>query len=117
MRYSLTHAVCVPLAVFTPLLAHAQRDATQPLSATPVLESPAVISLRRGPGHLRTLRVLVGGDSADYLFDTGGGVTVISPQDSALVGCVPGGRGFGVRLTGEALTGRNCANVTIGAGR
>jgi hypothetical protein len=116
MRYSLTHAVCVPLAVFTPLLAHAQRDATQPLSATPVLESPAVISLRRGPGHLRTLRVLVGGDSADYLFDTGGGVTVISPQDSALVGCVPGGRGFGVRLTGEALTGRNCANVTIGAG-
>jgi hypothetical protein len=116
MRYSLMHAVCVPLAAFTPLLAHAQRDAARSPSVAPALENPAVIPLQRGPGHLRTLRVQVGGDSADYLFDTGGGVTVISPQDSALLGCVAGGRGFGVRLTGEALTGRNCANVTIGVG-
>ena len=62
------------------------------------------------------MRVRVGADSADYLFDTGGGVTVISPQDSALLGCTPGGRGFGVRLTGEILSGNNCANVTLGVG-
>lgn len=62
------------------------------------------------------MRVRVGADSADYLFDTGGGVTVISPRDSALLGCTPGSRGFGVRLTGEVLSGHTCANVTLGVG-
>lgn len=62
------------------------------------------------------MRVRVGIDSADYLFDTGGGITVISPRDSALLGCTPGGRGFGVRLTGEVLSGHNCANVMLGVG-
>lgn len=75
--------------------------------------TPATIPLSRGPGHLRTIRVRVGRDTVDYLFDTGGGVTVISPQDSAQLGCLVGGKGFGVRLTGEVLTGRKCANVSL----
>lgn len=77
---------------------------------------PAVIPLSSGSGHLRTIRVRVGRDTADYLFDTGGGVTVVSPQDSARLGCVVGGKGFGVRLTGEVLAGRKCANVALGIG-
>lgn len=85
-------------------------------ASTSSLSAPVTIPFTRGPGHLRTIRVRVGPDSADYLFDTGGGVTVISPQDSALLGCTPGGRGFGVRLTGEVLSGRTCANVTLGVG-
>jgi hypothetical protein len=78
--------------------------------------APVTIPFTRGPGHLRTIKVRVGADSADYLFDTGGGVTVISPQDSARLGCTPGGRGFGVRLTGEVMSGRTCANVALGIG-
>ena len=78
--------------------------------------APTVIALSRGAGHLRTIRVRVGRDTADYLFDTGGGVTVISPRDSAQLGCTIGGKGFGVRLTGEVLTGRTCANVSLGIG-
>ena len=90
---------------------------THPLHAqTQRGAAPAVIALSRGPGHLRTIRVRVGRDTADYLFDTGGGVTVISPQDSAQLGCVIGGKGFGVRLTGEVLAGRKCANVSLGIG-
>lgn len=77
---------------------------------------PVVIPLQRHAGHLRTIRVRVGGDTADYLFDTGGGTTVISPRDSAVLGCTPGGTRFGVRLTGEVLSGRTCANVAIGVG-
>lgn len=76
----------------------------------------STIPLHRGPGHLRTIQVRVGADSAPYLFDTGGGVDVISPRDSATLGCTPGGLGFGVRLSGEALSGRTCANVTLGIG-
>ncbi|HEX6533877.1 MAG TPA: retropepsin-like aspartic protease [Gemmatimonadaceae bacterium] len=78
--------------------------------------APVVIPLQRHAGHLRTIRVRVGGDTADYLFDTGGGTTVISRLDSAALGCTPGGRSFGVRLTGEVLSGRTCANVTLGIG-
>lgn len=85
-------------------------------SSTASLSAPATIPFTRGPGHLRTIKVRAGTDSADYLFDTGGGVTVISPQDSALLGCTPGGQGFGVRLTGEVLSGHTCANVTLGVG-
>ena len=78
---------------------------------------PDTLQLHRGPGHLRTLTVRVAGRDVEYLFDTGGGVTVISPEDSAALGCVPGGKGFGVRLTGEPLRGRNCANVDLAIGR
>ncbi|HEX6533728.1 MAG TPA: hypothetical protein VF041_03975, partial [Gemmatimonadaceae bacterium] len=77
---------------------------------------PVVIPLQRHAGHLRTIRVRVGADTADFLFDTGGGTTVISARDSAALGCTPGGRRFGVRLTGEVLSGRTCANVTLGVG-
>jgi hypothetical protein len=95
--------------------ARAQQNAVAPASESSLL-APVTIPFTRGAGHLRTIKVHVGGDSADYLFDTGGGVNVISPQDSALLGCTPGGRGFGVRLTGEVLSGRTCANVTLGVG-
>jgi len=74
------------------------------------------LPLHRGPGHLRTITVRVAGRDVEYLFDTGGGVTVISPEDSVTLGCVPGSKGFGVRLTGEPLRGRNCANVNLTIG-
>ena len=95
--------------------AAAQQDARALTSGSRV-SAPVTIPFTRGPAHLRTIKVPVGADSADYLFDTGGGVTVLSPQDSALLGCTPGGQRFGVRLTGEVLSGRTCANVTLDVG-
>jgi len=87
------------------------------LAFTPhVPDGPVTIPFARAARHLRTIRVRVGADSADYLFDTGGGVTVISPRDSTILGCTPGGRSFGVRLTGEVLSGRVCAGVPLGIG-
>lgn len=86
-------------------------------AASSLAAQPDTLPLHRGPGHLRTLTVRVAGHDVEYLFDTGGGVTVISPEDSATLGCVPGSRGFGVRLTGEPLRGRNCANVDLAIGR
>lgn len=101
----------------TLVLAGARVDAQAPEPvASPSLASPVEIPLRRGPGHLRTIRVRVGTDTADYLFDTGGGTTVVSPRDSAALDCTPGGKSFGVRLTGQVLSGRTCADVTLGVG-
>ena len=114
MRSFIPGAACALLFSAALAPAGAQRS-TLAAAMTPLAE-PVTIRFTRGAAHLRTIRVLVGRDSADYLFDTGGGITVISPQDSASLGCTPGGQGFGVRLTGEALSGRTCANVRLGIG-
>jgi len=115
MRSIITGVVGALLLCTLSASARAQQDMVAGASESSLL-APVTIPFTRGAGHLRTMKVRVGGDSADYLFDTGGGVNVISPQDSALLGCTPGGHGFGVRLTGEVLTGRTCANVTLGVG-
>lgn len=109
-------ATCALLCFAVAAPARAQRSAFAATTNAATLAAPVTIPLSRGAGHLRTLKVRVGTDSADYLFDTGGGITVISPQDSATLGCTPGGRGFGVRLTGEVLSGPTCANVALGVG-
>jgi hypothetical protein len=116
MRSLIPGATCALLLVAAAEPVRAQHDAFVTTPAPTALAAPVTIPLTRGAGHLRTIKVRVGRDSADYLFDTGGGITVISPQDSAMLGCTPGGKGFGVRLTGEALAGRTCANVTLGVG-
>ena len=115
---SLVGGACCALTLVAAQPAASQSYASQSMerSSPAARAQPEVIPLTRGAGHLRTIRVRVGTDSADYLFDTGGGITVISPRDSAGLGCTPGGRGFGVRLTGEVLSGHNCANVTLGIG-
>ena len=116
MKTSIAGAGCALLLVAASSPSRAQRRASGIAAPAPSATAPLTIPFTRGPGHLRTITVRVGTDSAAYLFDTGGGITVISPQDSAMLGCLPGGRGFGVRLTGEVLSGRNCANVTLGIG-
>ena len=108
------HRVIIALSALAALTTVTATATAQRTHAEP--NAPAIIPLHRGPAHLRTIQVRVGADTADYLFDTGGGVTVISPRDSATLGCTPGGKMFGVRLTGEALSGRSCANVTLGVG-
>ena len=116
MRSLVTGASCALLLFAATESAGAQHSAFAAPANMATLATPVTIPFTRGPGHLRSIRVRVGADSADYLFDTGGGITVISPQDSAALGCIPGARSFGVRLTGEVLAGRTCANVTLGVG-
>jgi hypothetical protein len=116
MHAPIIGAGCALLLVTAAAPAAAQLHTSTSTSTDGRLSAPVILPLTRGPAHLRTIKVRVGSDSADYLFDTGGGITVISPHDSAALGCTPGGRGFGVRLTGEVLSGTNCANVTLGVG-
>ncbi|HET7550072.1 MAG TPA: retropepsin-like aspartic protease [Gemmatimonadaceae bacterium] len=110
-----TGLLALAAATASTLPAQAAQLAVPPAVRT-AAAAPTVIPLQRHAGHLRTISVRVGNDTVDYLFDTGGGTTVISPRDSAALGCTPGGKQFGVRLTGEALSGRTCANVTLGVG-
>jgi hypothetical protein len=85
-------------------------------AARPEHAGLAVIPLHHYRGWLRTIRVQVGTDSLDFLFDTGGGVNVVSPEVAAKLGCRPAGRSVGFRMTGERLSGPLCADVELGVG-
>jgi hypothetical protein len=80
------------------------------------VDSPVVIPLHHYRGWLRTVRVQVGADTLDFLFDTGGGVDVVSPEVAAKLACTPAGRSVGFRMTGEQLSGPVCADVELGVG-
>lgn len=81
-----------------------------------IAQSPIVIPLGHPTPTMRTVRVAIGGDSLDFLFDTGGGVTVISPEVAAKIGCTPSGRSVGFRMTGQMLAGPYCHDVALSVG-
>jgi hypothetical protein len=84
-------------------------------AASPV---PADVRLTLEP-YFRDLRVIqlkAGARSLTMLVDTGGGVTAISPEIAASIGCTPHGTDVGHRMTGEAVTFQRCASVTLATG-
>lgn len=87
----------------------AQRPAK--VSPPPRAAAPITIPLQRYQGRLRTMRVVVGGRPLDFLFDTGGGLTLVSPAVAGRVRCVPSGRSVGFRMSGERLDMPMCAGA------
>lgn len=62
---------------------------------------------------IRTVEVTVAGETGQFLFDTGGGVSVISPALAEKAGCTPFAQITGFRLTGERLTMPRCDDLAI----
>jgi hypothetical protein len=98
-------------------LLHTATPAARPPRPTPP-NAATVVPLRRiGAGRLRAVRVRVGDDSLDFLLDTGNGTTLLARDLAPRVGCKPGGRMVGYRMTGEKLAGEDtCAGVRIEVG-
>jgi hypothetical protein len=65
---------------------------------------------------MRTVRVVVAGDTLDFLFDTAAGFTTITPELAARIGCVPSGRVSGRRMTGQPIEAPVCHDVALGVG-
>jgi hypothetical protein len=87
------------------------------LAAAPIVaRAQTVIPLAHPTPTIRTVRVVVANDTLDFLFDTGGGVTVISPAVAAKIGCAPSGRSVGFRMTGQMLAGPYCHDVALSLG-
>ena len=83
-----------------------------PITVIPSVNSPAepiTIPLKKYQGRLRSMRVNVAGDSLDFLFDTGGGWTLVSPGVAGRTQCSPAGRSVGYRMTGERIEVSVCA--------
>jgi hypothetical protein len=59
-------------------------------------------------GKIPAFRASVNGHEGFFLFDTGGGISVLSPEFAHFSGCTPWGQMTGFRMTGERLDFQRC---------
>lgn len=71
-----------------------------------------VLPLSPYVGKLRSLE-LASPPGGRLLFDTGGGLTLLSPDLAARAGCVPYTRRTGLRMSGERFDVASCGPVTL----
>ena len=77
---------------------------------------PQVIKLERFRKALWKVHITVKGKAGDFLFDTGGGVTLLSEEFSKGVDCNYWGRLTGYNMFGKRSDGPHCDNVQLNAG-
>ncbi len=78
--------------------------------------TPEVIRLQRFRKALWTIHVTVKGQEGDFLFDTGGGVTLVTEEFSKRIECRYWGRRTGYNMFGKRGDGPHCDGVPIAAG-
>lgn len=78
--------------------------------------APVEIAMRPYIATLRTVSVTVGRETLPFLFDTGGGFTVLTPETARVAGCAPFGRLTGFRSSGERLDLPRCGPVKLVVG-
>ncbi len=79
---------------------------------------PIRLTLRRyypGTG-LRTVDVTVNGHASPFIFDTGAGATVLTPQEIRYAGCKPFGKVTQFRAQGGKITSSRCGPVKLDIG-
>jgi predicted aspartyl protease len=74
-------------------------------------DKPKEITLDKYMSRLRTIKAQFGSDSFDFIFDTGGGLTLLTPDLADKVGCTPFGRITCFRMTGERIDVQRCGEV------
>ena len=74
-----------------------------------------VIDLIPHPGGtlMMTLHSTVRGHEGNFMFDTGGGISYISPGFAQTVGCKPWGQITGFTLTGQRLDMPRCDSLSF----
>lgn len=96
-----------------------QTDAARPRTVAarpPRPDAPIELVLEPYVGALRTVRAKIGEREAPFLFDTGGGGTVLSLASAKAAGLVPFGRGTGFRHNGERIDGQWGGPMTLSLG-
>jgi hypothetical protein len=78
--------------------------------------SSSVISLQPLSGRFLTVRASIAGHEGTFLFDSGSGVSNITPEFAGKIGCKPWGLISGARMTGQRLDMQRCDNVAVRLG-
>jgi hypothetical protein len=87
-------------------------------AAAPRPRPLAVFDLQPHPGgtYMMTLRANVRGHDGLFVFDTGGGLTYVSPAFAQEIGCKPWGQLSGFVLTGQRLDLKRCDELNFDIG-
>ncbi len=80
------------------------------------LGAPAVIRLEPYVENHWAFKARIKGHEELFLMDTGGGLTAVSPEAAAEIGCEPWGQLTGFRMRGDRLDMKRCDNVEIDTG-
>ena len=78
--------------------------------------APITIPLHPYVDGLATVQLSVNGQTGTFLFDTGEGLSVISPEFAARVPCEPWGQITGFRFSGDRLDAPHCDRLTFQSG-
>jgi hypothetical protein len=78
--------------------------------------SQDTLRLRTYVGELKQITISIEGKTYQFLFDTGGGETFISPSICSSLNKIPHGKEFGYRMNGERIHYQKCDSVTIEMG-
>jgi hypothetical protein len=88
----------------------------EPSFAASASESPQTIKLERFRKALWTVRVTIDGTSGNFLFDTGGGQTLVTKEFAASLTCRFTGRATGYNMFGKRIDSPYCNDIAIKAG-
>ena len=85
-------------------------SATVPVFASTPAKAPLIIELIPHPGGtlMMTMHAKVNGHEGNFVFDTGAGVSYVSPDFAQSVGCKPWGKLTGYTLVGQRLDMQRC---------
>ncbi len=108
LRYSLALIGCLTGFLAAP--------AAGARAADPGPAAPLVIPMIDLPGGAIGLHATIAGHDGLFLFDTGAGVTLLTPATASISGCRPWGQVTGFRATGERLDLQRCDDVRLRIG-
>lgn len=87
------------------------------LAATAAPPQPIVLPLGTyADTALKTISGEIGGHTIPFLFDTGGGLTLLTPEAAKTLGCQPFGKVTDFRADGEQISMQRCGPVTLRLG-
>jgi hypothetical protein len=89
---------------------------TSPAAVADDIQATQTIKLERFRKALWTVRVTLNGKTGDFLFDTGGGITLVTEKFAAGLNCKFWGRVTGYNMFGERADTAHCDGVAISAG-
>lgn len=84
-----------------------------PLSSIQARQAERVIPLHDQPGGAMSIEATVDGQRGTFLFDSGWGLSALSPVMADRIGCHPWGRLTGFRAIGERVDMKQCRSATI----
>jgi Aspartyl protease len=76
-------------------------------------ETPLVVPLESYGESQKTIRAKINGHEGVFLFDSGGGVTIVTPEFAEAIGRKPWGKIVGFRMTGQRVDMGRCEEVTL----